>query len=182
MEEKKNKKSKKKCNCNDCNPDTCDCNCSKEANKLKEEVSYLNEKILRISAEAQNIKRHSEEEKSRLIKYDGEEFIKELLPIIDNFEQAIKLDDNNLNDELSKFLEGFKMIYGNLNKLLKDKEVVEVDALHKPFDENTMHAIMIDKDDEYENNIVLDVMQKGYMYKDKLLRPAMVKVNNKESE
>ena len=100
-----------------------------------------------------------------------------MLPIIDNFERAIKEDDNNLNDELSKFLEGFKMIYSNLKNILSDYGVKEIDCLHQEFNPNTMDAVLTDKDENYESNIVLDVMQKGYIYNDKVIRPAMVKVN-----
>mgnify|MGYP002508904271 CR=1 FL=1 len=65
-----------------------------------------------------------------------------MLPIVDNFERAIKLDDSNLNDDLSKFLEGFKMIYGSLVDTLKLYEIVEIDCLQKEFDPNTMEAVM----------------------------------------
>ena len=70
--------------------------------KLKEENATLNDKVLRINAELQNIKRRNSEEISRLMKYDGETFIKKLLPVIDNFERAINMDDDNLEDEVSK--------------------------------------------------------------------------------
>ena len=96
---------------------------NKESEKLKEENKSLNEKLLRVMAEMQNIKRHNEEEKMNLCKYDGEDLIKKLLPIVDNFERAILLDDANLSDDLSKFLEGFKMIYGNIQSVLKDKNI-----------------------------------------------------------
>ena len=89
------------------------------------------------------------------------------------------MDDANLSDELSKFLSGFKMIYGNLVELLKKEDVKEIECLHKPFDDNMMHAVLTDNVEEYEDNIVIDVMQKGYMYKDKVIRPAMVKVNKR---
>jgi len=149
---------------------------------LKKESSLKDEKILRITAEMQNIKRRAEEEKGRLLKYDGEEIITKILIVLDNFEHAIKMDDNNLTDEVSKFLSGFKMIYGNMLDTLKSIGVEEIDALHKPFDDTLMNAVLVDSSDEFDDNIVLDVLQKGYMYKDKVIRPAMVKVNQKECE
>ena len=85
-----------------------------EMEKLREESKLKDEKILRLSAEMQNMRRRFDEEKSRLLKYDGEEIVEKLLPILDNFEHAIKMDDNNLSDEISKFLSGFKMIYANM--------------------------------------------------------------------
>ncbi len=151
----------------------------KELEALKNECALKDEKILRINAEMQNIKRRSEEDRAKLLKYDGEKIILKIITILDNFEHAIQMDDNNLNDEVSKFLSGFKMIYGNMKDILKSEGVEEIDCLHKPFDENSMNAVLTDNSEEFEDNIVLDVLQKGYMYKDKVLRPAMVKVNSK---
>ncbi len=146
--------------------------------KLKEENATLNDKVLRINAELQNIKRRNSEEISRLMKYDGETFIKKLLPVIDNFERAINMDDDNLEDEVSKFLSGFKMIYSNLKNILDEMEIKEIECIGKPFDSMNMEAVLTDHDETKEENIVLDCLQKGYTYKDKVIRPAMVKVNN----
>ena len=149
-----------------------------ELEKLKAENALLNEKILRINAELQNMKRRNSEEISRLLKYDGETFIKKMLPIIDNFERAINMDDDNLEDEVSKFLSGFKMIYGNVKNVLAESEITEIDCLGKQFDSINMKAVLTDHDESKESGIVLDCLQKGYMYKDKVIRPAMVKVND----
>ncbi len=150
---------------------------NKEIERLKNENLALNEKILRISADAQNMKKRLEEEISRLQKYEGLELAKELLPTIDNFERAILLDDTNLNDELSKFLSGFKMIYANLVNILNQKEIKEIECLGKEFDPTVMDAVLTSKEEGIPKNQVIEVLQKGYMYKDKLLRPAMVKVS-----
>lgn len=150
---------------------------NKELEKLKNDNQVLNDKVLRLNADIVNIKRRYDSEISRIYKYDGKDFISEILPIVDNFERAIKLDDNNLTDELSKFLSGFKMIYGNLLSVLDKHGIKEIDSLHKEFDPNTMNAVLTDKDDNYESNIVLEVLEKGYMYNDLVIRPAMVKVN-----
>lgn len=152
-----------------------------EIAKLKEENANLNDKILRLSAETQNMKRHFDEDKLRLIKYDGEKVILDLLPVLDNFERAISLDDANLEDELSKFLSGFKMIYAGLKDTLSKYGVKEIECIHEKFNPNTMNAVMIGEDETLEPNTVIDCMQKGYIYKDKVIRPAMVKVN-KESD
>ena len=153
---------------------------NKEIEKLKEEITSQNEKILRLSAEMQNMRRRADEERSRLLKYDGEAIIMNMLTILDNFEHAINMDDTNLTDEVSKFLSGFKMIYANMSDSLKSIGVTEIECLHMPFDETKMNAVLIDHSNDFENNIVLDVLQKGYMYKDKVIRPAMVKVNQVE--
>lgn len=149
----------------------------KKTVKKKDEVKELNDKVIRLSAEIQNILRRHGEEKERMLKYEGEDFIKKLLPIVDNFERAIALDDDVLDDEVSKFLSGFKMMYADIINMLKAYEVVEINAMRQEFDPNLMEAVVTEKIIEEEPNIVLEVFQKGYTYKDKLLRPAMVKVN-----
>ena len=149
----------------------------KELASKDEKIKSFEEKLLRMNAEIQNIKRHAQEERDNLIKYEGEDFIKSLLETIDNFERAISLDDDNLDDEVSKFLSGFKIMYTNLVNLLNNYGVKEIDALHKEFDPNNMQAVLTDKNEKFESNIVTEVFQKGYMYKDKIIRPAMVKVN-----
>ena len=148
-----------------------------EKKKLQEEVAMLKDKYLRTSAEMQNMKRRMEEERANLLKYDGEELIKKLLPVVDNFERAISMDDANLEDELSKFLNGFKMIYGNLSDTLQGYEVIAMDILGKPFDPNTMNAVLVEEAEGVEPNTVIDVLQKGYTYKGKVIRYAMVKVS-----
>lgn len=150
---------------------------NRQLEKLTQEKSELNDKFLRVSAEMQNMKRRYDEEISRIYKYDGEDLAKSLLPILDNFERAMMMDDANLSDEVSKFLSGFKMIYANLVEMLKNKGVIEITCLHEQFDPNKMEAILTDKVEGIDSNVVIDVLQKGYIYNDKVIRPAMVKVN-----
>lgn len=145
--------------------------------KLALENAKLNEKVLRLMAEMQNIKRRNDEEISRLCKYDGEKLILKLLPIVDNFERAISLDDRDLSDEVSKFLSGFKMIYTNLVSILQELEVKEIECKGLEFDPNKMEAVLTESDKSLPSNVVLEVLQKGYTYKDKVIRVAMVKVN-----
>jgi len=156
----------------------------KEINKLKEEIESLKqqlvdsqEKVLRNTAELVNFKRRKELEISTMLKYANEDFVTELLPVIDNFERAIKLDDNDLSDEVSKFLSGFKMIFGNLNNILNKFEIKEIEALGVEFDPNYHQAVLMESDKDKPAGVVLEVLQKGYIYKDKVIRPAMVKVN-----
>lgn len=146
-------------------------------NKLREENASLNEKVLRISAEMQNMRRRYEDEISNIYKYEGEELIIKLLTIVDNFERAIKLDDRDLTDELSKFLSGFKMIYTNLLNILDSMGVKVIECAGLEFDPNKMEAVLTEKDENLPANVVLEVLQKGYTYNDKVIRVAMVKVN-----
>lgn len=147
-----------------------------DPNLLK--IKELEDRILRIQAEAQNFKRRSTEEADRTVKYANEQLIEELLPVLDNFERAISLDDDNLDDELSKFLEGFKLIYGSLISIFDKVELKEIIALDQPFDPAYHQAILTDKDESKEDGLILEVLQKGYTLKDKVIRPSLVKVNN----
>ena len=144
---------------------------------LKEELQKEKEKNMRIQAEMINYKKRKEEETSNLLKYANEDLVSELLPVIDNFERAIKMDNDDLSDEVSKFLEGFKMIYGNLINILNKLDVKEIEASGIEFDPNYHQAVLTEKDESKPSGVVLEVLQKGYMYKDKVIRPAMVKVN-----
>ena len=150
-----------------------------ENETLKQEKEEINDKLLRSLAELQNYKKRKDEELNRMLKYSDEKLIMDLLPVIDNFERAIKLDDDNLTDELSKFLEGFKMIYTSIVQILKEYEVKEIESHNKEFDPTYHQAVLTDNLEGYEDNIVIEVLQKGYIYKDKVIRPAMVKVNIK---
>ena len=137
----------------------------------------LEDKYMRLQAEYLNFKTRTQSEVSRMLQYEGEDFIKEILVIKDNFERAIMMDDNDLSDEVSKFLSGFKMILGNLTGLLDKFEVKEVDCLGLEFDPHVSEAVLTEHDENKPENVVLEVLTKGYKYKDKLIRPAMVKVN-----
>ena len=198
MENKKKKKHehKEECHCNEeCNceetckcEDSCkcseeECSCSKESNindereLLSKRIKDLEEALLRSQAELINYKRRKDEETSRIIKYAEEDILKGFLPILDNFERAINMDDDNLEDEVSKFLQGFKLMYKQIKDLLTKFEVKEMDCLGKEFDPTYHQAVTTGKDESKESGIILEVLQKGYMYKDKVLRTAMVKVN-----
>ena len=148
-----------------------------EVELLGNRIKDLENALLRNQAELQNYKRRRDEEMSRLLKYEGIDVIKELLPIVDNFERAINMDDDNLEDEVSKFLEGFKLIYNNVKNLLNKFEVKEISEVDVEFDPNIHNAVLTDHNEDKEAGVVLEVMQKGYIYKDKVIRPAMVKVN-----
>ena len=149
----------------------------KEKEELKLKNAELNDKVLRLSAEMQNMKRRYDEEISKIRKYDGEDVIKDLLSTIDNFERAVLIDEEKLSDDLKNFLNGFKMIYANLVNILDAKGVKEIECVGKIFDPNSMQAVLTEKREGFESNQVTEVLQKGYTYNDKVIRPAMVKVN-----
>ncbi len=193
--EKKNNKHKKEIKKEHCNKEECnckeakeecacdeECNCNEECScsdnkELEDKIKNLEEALLRSQAELINYKRRKDEETNRIIKYAEEDILKGFLPILDNFERAIGMDDDNLEDEVSKFLEGFKLMYKQIKDLLEKFEVKEIDCLGKEFDPALEQAVVIDHDETKESGVVTVVLQKGYMYKDRVLRTAMVKVN-----
>lgn len=150
----------------------------KEKDELRKSNLELKEKVLRITAEMQNMRRRYDLDKENLYKYDGFDLIEKILPILDNFERALKIK----TEGSEKFLEGFKMIYDNLISILNTKGVTEVTCLNKEFDPNVMNAVTAEINNEVAENTVLEVLQKGYMYNNRLVRPAMVKVSERESE
>jgi len=166
------------CECDDdCN---CECGCNEseaEITELNNQIIALKEALLRNQAELQNYKRRKEEEMDKVLKYKNEELIKELLNVVDNFERAIKMDDNDLSDEVSKFLAGFKLIYGNTINILNKYDVKEIASDGVEFDPTYHHAVLTEHDETKPEGVVLEVLQKGYTYKDRVIRPAMVKVN-----
>lgn len=174
------------CNCND------DCHCDenkkdkkkhkkhdldKKIEELELKIKSLEEQNLREKAESINFRRRKEEETARILKFCNEDLIKDVLPTIDNFERAIKMDDDNLEDEVSKFLAGVKMIYCNLIGILEKYGVKAIDGANKPFDPTYHQAVMMEHVDGLEQGIVIEVLQKGYLLKDRVIRPAMVKVS-----
>lgn len=188
-EEKLKKDShKKECNCNHeeckCNDKECNCQHSKEENeqidKLQEKIKELENKLLLNQAELINYRKRKDEETSSLLKFANQDFMLDLIPILDNFERAIQRDDNDLTDELSKFLAGFKMMYGHFVETMKKYGLEEIPADGLDFDPTCMQALMTDKVEEKADNVVLEVFMKGYRLKDRVIRPATVKVNKLE--
>ena len=153
-----------------------------EIEKLKQDNQELQSKVQLTQAEMINYRKRKEEETASRLKYANQDLISELILVLDNFERAIKLDDNDLTDELSKFLTGFKMMYANLDDILKKYGVVEIECLDKEFDPNLMQALMIDHDPNFKDDEVIEVLLKGYKLKDRVIRPASVKVNKLEND
>lgn len=149
----------------------------------KEEVMELNKKIneqeqkfLRAQADLVNYRKRKDEEVERLLKFANEDLIIDILPILDNFERAIALNVSE-NSDLAKFKDGIIMVYNSLKGVLEKYGVKEIDALDKPFDPMYHQAVTTKTNDEKEKDVVLQVYQKGYTLKDKVIRPAMVEVN-----
>jgi len=148
---------------------------NKHIEELESKLKAFEEETLRAKADLINYRKRKDEEVSNLLKYSNADILLSLLPILDNFERVI--DKPVESEELNSYLEGFKLIYNQIKEILKANEVEEIDALDKEFDPAYHQSITTRKDDSKESGIVLEVYQKGYTYKDKVLRPAMVIIN-----
>ncbi|WP_217586754.1 nucleotide exchange factor GrpE [Lentibacillus saliphilus] len=146
-----------------------------EYKTLKEEKDQLHERLLRVQAEYDNFKKRSQKEKEAARKYRSQDLVQEILPVLDNFERALQVDQT---DDTKSFIEGMTMIYNQLVNALKSEGVEEIQSVGQPFDPNLHHAIMQVEDEEHDENTVIEEMQKGYLLKDRVIRPAMVKVTN----
>lgn len=139
----------------------------------QELVSGLKDQLLRLQADFMNFKRRSEEQRSSSMDYAVEKFALDLLPCVDNFERALESGD----EDKASFYDGVSMIYEELVKVLKKNNIEEIEALGESFDPNIHHAVFAEETQEYEPEIVIEILQKGYKLKEKTIRPAMVKVS-----
>lgn len=145
-----------------------------ENKKLKEEIEKWKNDYARAYADTENMKKRilSEEEKAR--KYRIQSFALEILPALDNFERALAQE---ISEEQQAFYKGVEMTYNELKNALEKEGVKEIDCYLKPYDANYAQAVMSEKVEGQEKGIVIAVLQKGYMLKDRILRAAMVKVS-----
>ena len=150
----------------------------KHEDKLNEafnKISELEDKLLREKAEMINLNKRRDEELTRMLKYCNEDLIKDILPTIDNLERAIQMTKEDESNK--KLLEGVKMVYCSLINTLEKYQVKIIDGNNKPFDPTYHEAVLTEHVDDKEVGLVLEVLQKGYLYKERVIRPAMVKVN-----
>ncbi len=144
---------------------------------LSENVQDLQNKLLYQQAEFANFKKRREEETRNMLKYQNFDIALEIINIVDSLERALSVPIDKLSEETKKYLEGFKIMYNNLINILNKFEIHEIDVLNKEFDHNTSQALMTEHVEGVAPGIVIAVLQKGYMLKDKLLRAALVKVS-----
>lgn len=137
-----------------------------------EDAEDQNEKYIRLMADFQNYKRRVEKEKSEIYDYANQKILAELLTVLDNFERALAQE---CADEA--YEKGMEMIFKQFREVLEKSGLEEIEAQGKEFDPNFHHAVMTDSSEEYESGQVTDVLQKGYTLHGKVVRPAMVKVN-----
>lgn len=140
---------------------------------LTKKSADLEDKYLRAEAEIQNMQTRFQKEQATLIKYDGQQLAKDVLPVIDNLERALAVE---ADDEAAKGIKkGVEMTYDHLQDALKRNHVTEVAALGETFDPTLHQAVQtVPASDEHPAETVVQVLQKGYQLKDRVLRPAMV--------
>lgn len=151
-----------------------------QIDQLENELKDIKDKMLRNAAELENFKKRMHNERIQERKYASKHLIGEILNPLDQLDKIVNMTTDN--ELLKNFLIGFKMINDQIYNVLISDGLKEIQALNKPFDPNTHHAIEKISDKEKENGIVIEVVQKGYTYKDQLLRPAMVKINEWSEE
>lgn len=145
-----------------------------EFTKVQQEKEELYQRLLRTQAEFDNYKKRSIKEREAERKYKAQDLATELLPAIDNFERALQVETTDANKNL---LDGISMVYRQLVDALKSQGVEPIEAVGKEFDPNIHQAVMQVEEEGFEPNTVVEELQKGYMMKDRVIRPAMVKVN-----
>lgn len=153
-----------------------------ELAELKAKAAKADEnwdKYLRVTADLENYKKRALRERQEASKYANEALIDKLLPIIDNFEAAIAAANAPQGGNLDSLKMGINMIFSQLKNFLSEAGVEEIDALNKPFDPNLHEAVSQQPSTEVPEGNVLQQMRKGYRFRDRLIRPAMVVVAKK---
>ncbi|WP_430691838.1 nucleotide exchange factor GrpE [Paenibacillus woosongensis] len=148
---------------------------NKEAEALRAELEEQQQRLLRAQADFDNFRRRTQKEKEELGKYASAKLITELLPVIDNFERAIASGEQGT--DVSSYAKGVEMIFRQLEGVLGNEGLKAMETVGEPFNPEFHQAIMQVESDEHEEGIVVEEVQKGYILKDKVLRPAMVKVS-----
>ena len=152
---------------------------------LKEEVKSIDleankylDHLKRLKAEYENYKKRAIKERQQIVLWSVEDFVKELLPVLDNLERAI--DSSRSSQDFSSLVEGIQLVESQFKSVLKKQGLKEIKAKGMQFDPYLHEAIMRVESEDYPDNLVVEELQKGYKFKDKVLRPSLVKVNKRD--
>lgn len=143
--------------------------------QLHKQLEEQQQRLLRLQADYDNFRRRTRQEKEDFAKYAASEVIEQLLPVLDNFGRAIHAAENS--NDFDSLFKGVDMIFRQLQQVLEQSGLKEMEAVGQPFNPEYHEAVMKVEDSEHEEGIIVEELQKGYMFKDKVLRPAMVKVS-----
>lgn len=147
-----------------------------ERDRLAAEKAELYDRLLRRQADFDNFRKRTERDRSDFLQYAGMEFVREILPVLDDFERALKVESSD-----ATYARGVELIYNRLYEALKKMGLEPMDTVGKAFDPNLHQAVERVQTDDVPDQSVLEEFQKGYNFKGRLLRPAMVKVAVKSS-
>lgn len=141
--------------------------------KKDQQIADLTDRLQRTMAEFDNYRKRTEKEKASMYVIGAKEILEKILPVVDNFERGLATAQ-----EGDAFADGMKMIYKQMMTILDDLGVKAIEAVGQPFDPNYHNAVMHVEDESLGENVVAEELQKGYMYKDFVIRHSMVKVAN----
>ena len=148
----------------------------KKKDKKDEKIEELTDKLTRQMAEFDNFRKRTEKEKSQMYEVGAKDIIEKILPVVDNFERG--LDAVKEEDKEDPFVQGMEKVYKHLLTTLEGIEVKPIAAVGQPFDPNFHNAVMHVEDENFGENIVAEEFQKGYTYRDSVVRHSVVKVAN----
>ncbi|MDE7326006.1 MAG: nucleotide exchange factor GrpE [Lachnospiraceae bacterium] len=144
--------------------------------KRDEKIEELNDRLIRQMAEFDNFRKRTEKEKSQMFEIGAKDIVEKILPVVDNFERGLATVPEA--EKESAFVQGIELVYKQLMKALEDAGVKPIEAVGKEFDPNFHNAVMHAEDENFGENIVAEEFQKGYMYRESVVRHSMVKVAN----
>ncbi len=150
-----------------------------EKERLTIKIRELNDKYMRLYAEFENYKKKVQKDKEELVKYANEKFIFELLPVIDSLEMALEHSKNGKNGGI---VQGVENTLKEFLRILNKVGLTSIEAMGKLFDPSVHHAMSVVERNDIEENSVVEVFRKGYMFKDKVIRAPLVGVSKKPSE
>lgn len=148
----------------------------KKKDKKDEKIEELKDRLMRNMAEFENFRKRSEKEKTQMFEIGAKSIIEKILPVVDNFERGLLSISEE--EKQSGFAQGIEQIYKQLMTTLKEAGVTPIEAKGKEFNPDFHNAVMHGEDESLGENIVSEELQKGYMYKDSVVRHSMVKVVN----
>ena len=147
----------------------------KEIGQLKSKLEEADNRYLRLQADFDNFRRRTRLEQEAKEKYRAQTIVTDLLSVLDNFERALQIEADN--EQTKSLLQGMDMVYRGLLEALKKEGVEPIEAVGKEFDPHQHHAVMQGEDENFGAGVVIEEFQKGYLLKDRVIRPSMVKVN-----
>tara|TARA_Y100000590_G_scaffold83666_1_gene93264 strand:- start:82 stop:678 length:597 start_codon:yes stop_codon:yes gene_type:complete len=168
------------------NEDTEDKNLDKESEITEDQLKIVQEKLLRTMAEMENQRRRYEKEKQEAFEFGGFNFAREALSLLDNIDRAVTSFKNDeilkKNKDLDKIIDGIEIVKKDLVSIFKKNDIDPIECINKKFDPNFHQAMIEVEDNTKEPGTVIQEMQKGYMMKNRLLRPSLVGVAKKREE